>query len=231
MSSETISKIKEMKTQLLLFKEIRSFINEGDVIGIASLEAPRKDIIIFIKKVLQNLEGNVYITGKDIKNRYRNDLSPTRKLIENPDIQKDLTGRENLEILLKQQRKSFDTQLEKSIKYLKLTNIINKKTSSYNKVELQKLDIVRALIYDTKVLIFDDPECLDTLKNKKIMRKATQQLLENTDMKIFFVADKYEKLESNCNKIIFFENNKINKIYMSGTFKEIKKRERFICKK
>ncbi len=216
---------KQLYKQLYLTRDIRAKVGEREVIGIATSTSSKLEVIRFIQKVVINLEGNIYISGKNTKPRYREELKPTGKVKENVDIQDFLTGRENINLILKDTRKKHDEKLDKYIDILGLTKILDKQASEYSIVELQKLDIIRALIYDAKVLVLDSPDCCKDLKDKKALRKITQKLMKNSDIIIFFVSDDYKNLTSNCNRIVIFENNQIDKIFVSGSFEQIEEQE------
>lgn len=217
---------KQIKKHLLLIKDIRKYIENKEIIGITAQNTTKLEIIKFVQKVVNDLDGNIYITGRDIKTRYRKDLEPTKKMLENIEIKKDLTGMENIEIALQKKRRKLTEEIEKYIEILNLSKIIHEKTSEYNKLELQNLDIIRAIIYDAKIIILDEPECCENLKGKKEFRKTLENFLLHSDIIIFFVADDYKSLVHNCNKIVQLEKAKIDRIHILGSFDEIEEREK-----
>lgn len=217
---------KQIKKHLLLIKEIRKYTANKEIIGITSKNTTKLEIIKFVQKVVNDLDGNIYITGRDIKTRYRKELEPTKKMLENIEIKKDLTGMENIEIALQKKHKELTEEMKKCIEVLNLSKIIHEKASEYNKVELQILDIMRAIIYDSKIIILDEPECCNNLDGKKKLREVLLNLISYKDITIFFVAEDPEVLSHNCNKIVQLEKAKIDKIHIIGTFDEIKEKEK-----
>lgn len=217
---------KQIKKHLILIKDIRKYVKNKEIVGITVKNTTKLEIIKFVQKVVDDLDGNIYITGRDIKNRYRKELEPTKKMMENVEIRKDLTGMENLEIALKKKRKELTEEINKYLEILNLSKIIHEKTSEYNKVELQNLDIMRAIIYEAKIIILDEPECCENKEDQKAFRETLKNLISNSDIIIFFVADENEKLIHTCNKIVQLEKAKIDKIHILGTFDEIEEREK-----
>ncbi len=216
---------KQIKKHLLLIKDIRKYIENKEIIGITTKNTTKLEIIKFVQKVVNDLDGNIYITGRNIKNRYRKELEPTKKMLENVEIQKDLTGMENIEIILQKKRKKITEELQEYIEILNLSKIIHEKTSEYSKVELQNLDIIRAIIYDAKIIILDEPECCESLKDKKEFRESLRNFISHSDIIIFFVAEEKEMLLHTCNKIIQLEKSKIDRIHILESFEEIEERE------
>lgn len=209
-----------------LLQDVRKYIENKEIIGICPKDTTKLELVNFVQKIVTNLNGSIYITGKDIKTRYFKDLEPSKKALENIDIRKELSGMENIEIALKNNRKKLTEEIDDYIEVLGLGDIIQKKTSEYNKVQLQNLDIIRATIFGSKIVIIDEPECCEDLKGQKSFRKTMKKLVKYSDMVIIMVSKEREKLEHNCNKIIHLEDGMIESISVLGTFKEIEAREK-----
>lgn len=216
---------RRVRKHAYLLQDIRNYVENKEIIGICPMDTTKLELVNFILKVVTDVNGNIYITGKDIKARYFNRLEPSKKVLENIEIQKELSGMENIEIALKKNRKKMTEEIDDYIEALELGNIIHKSVSEYNKVQLQNLDIVRSAIFGSNIIILDEPECLEDLKSKKSFRKTMDKLLKVSDIHIFFISDDPSRLTQNCNKIIHLEDAMIESITVLGPYKKVKEKE------
>lgn len=125
-------------------------------------------------------------------------------------IKSDITDNEIFELLEKVNALEFVSSKEKSLDFL-----IGENGSNLSLGEKQRLSIARALIYDPKILIFDEiTSSVDGVSEKHII-----DLIENLrkDKLILFISHRASSINY-FQKVIFLKNGKINAI---GSHKDL----------
>lgn len=183
---------------------------EGDIIGLIGKNGAGKSTLLKLMTGLYTIdEGEIIYYDYDLKFEYEKAMSLVGTIIETPDMYKTLTGKKNLK-LFKTMFKGIDEgTIEEIVKIVEMEKYLGKKFKTYSLGMKERLAIASSLINKPKILILDEPtNGLDREGIKKIM-----DILKGLkDTTIIISSHMLKEIEDICNKIIFIDNGKIQKI-------------------
>ncbi len=185
---------------------------EGEIFGFLGPNGAGKTTTINILcTLLQPTSGVASISGYDVANERDNVRNSIGIVFQDPSLDGDLTGEENLRFhgmaynIPKQIR-------EERIKYLlEMVDLYDKKdelTKNYSGGMKRRLEIARGLLHHPKVLFLDEPTIgLDPQTRNRIWEHILE-LQEKKGITIFLTTHYMEEAE-NCNRIAIIDHGKI----------------------
>jgi len=185
---------------------------EGEIFGFLGPNGAGKTTTINILcTLLQPTSGVASISGYDVTNERDNVRNSIGIVFQDPSLDGDLTGEENLRFhgmaynIPKQIR-------EERIKYLlEMVDLYDKKdelTKNYSGGMKRRLEIARGLLHHPKVLFLDEPTIgLDPQTRNRIWEHIIE-LQEKKGITIFLTTHYMEEAE-NCNRIAIIDHGKI----------------------
>lgn len=167
-----------------VFKDLNLFIKKGEIIGIVGDNGSGKSSLIkLLTKIYENYEGKIEIDGVDLKD-YNTDylrkqigmmgqinhlLSGSIKSICNP--QND----EILDIKLKNYMKLFGLNADHFREGIE--TVIDENNLNLSGGELQRINLIRLLIEDKPINIFDEPTAAIDFRSEKIICLNLREML------------------------------------------------------
>ena len=208
----------------LILKDLSLKIESGKTYGIVGKSGAGKTTIFNLLNKLYNINsGSILIDGKDINNLDEKSIRGNITIIsQNPYIF-NMSIKDNLRLV---KNDVTDEEIIKACKLACLDDYIETLSYKYNTVvgeggvnlsggQRQRLAIARALIQNTKIILFDEAtSALDNETQSKI-QKAIDNLKGNYT--IIIIAHRLSTIV-NCDKIFILEDGKISD---SGTHKEL----------
>lgn len=171
----------------------------------------------FIKSILGLVipqSGEIVIQNKSIKGRndYRAEISHLPQIASFPE---NLTGRELIK-LVKDLRKGESRELE-LIELLNLEEELDKKMGNLSGGNKQKINIVLALMFDTPLIILDEPSTgldpVSLLRFKEFIKKESE-----AGKKILLTTHIMDLVEKLADDVIFILDGNI---YFQGSVKQL----------
>lgn len=159
-------------------------------------------------------KGEIKFKNKNIKNQndYRKDISYLPQIAHLPD---NLTGRELIKLIKKIRKQNVDEK--ELIDIFKLQEHLDKNLKNLSGGTKQKINLVIALLFDSPVLIFDEPTAgLDPVA--LIRFKSILEKLKKDSKIIIFTTHIIELVEQIADNIILLLEGKI---YFNGTIKKL----------
>ncbi|SJZ91314.1 ABC-2 type transport system ATP-binding protein [Pilibacter termitis] len=205
---------------VVILKNIGKTFKKHRVFENVSLEIRKNSLITFvgpngvgkttllkvIAGILHKDEGNIFFDTKEIFST-KESFHSLAFFVSESTLMENLTGREHLLLLPKEQKE----RTEKLIEYFVAHDLLKKKVKSYSLGMKQILLIILTCSFDVPILIFDeilnglDPinrrkamNLLLKLKKEKIIFLSSHQLMEVSEVsdEIYFLHDEgLEKLE------------------------------------
>lgn len=189
-------------------KRINFQVNKGEIYGFLGPSGAGKSTTQKILiKLLSGYGGEIRVMDHDLKqygNQYYNNIGVGFEL---PNHYAKLTGLENLQLF-----SSFYNKTKINIMDLLdrvgLGNAANQKTQDYSKGMKMRLNFIRALIHDPKILFFDEPTSgLDPV-NAKNMKDIIQEL-KASGKTIFLTTHNMHDADELCDRVAFISQGKI----------------------
>ena len=193
-----------------ILEDINFDAYEGEIIGLVGKNGAGKSTLLKLMTGLYTIdEGEIIYYDYALKYDYEKAMSLVGTIIETPDMYKTLTGKKNLKLFKTMFKGVDEGTIEEIVKIVEMEKYLGKKFKTYSLGMKERLAIASSLINKPKILILDEPtNGLDREGVKKIM-----DILKGLkDTTIIISSHMLKEIEDICNKIIFIDNGKIQKI-------------------
>lgn len=210
---------KQFKNNVL-FTNINLDLYSGNIYGLIGHNGSGKTVLMkILTGVMKPTTGTVEIDDKTLHQDIHI-LPEVGVIFEKPEFFNDLTGKENLELLAKINKRIDDKKIIETMKQVNLDPNNQNKVKDYSLGMVQRLGIAQAIMEDQKILILDEPtnaldqdgviSILRLLKHKKeegcLILISSHQLDE-----IFAICDEvYQINHQNLIKVDKQEERKFN---------------------
>lgn len=211
-----------LQEYVLEVKNLNKTYGKNRVLNDVSLNVKQNEIVGFIgpngagksttMKCIVNLvypdSGEVWINGYDLFKNREKALSNQSSLIESPGLYRDMTGKENIN-LIAGLRKIPKSRVEEIYELTEIGDALNRKTSGYSMGMKQRLALGIAILTNPKLLILDEPTSgLDPTGVIKL-RSTLQNLVNKKGVSILFSSHQLGEVEKLADRIICINKGEI----------------------
>lgn len=139
------------------FIENMSFdVRKGEILGFLGPSGAGKSTLQkILTGLLTNYQGSVKVNGIEVKNHNNSFYEDIGVDFEFPSLYEKLTARENLGFFASLYKKSLDA--DELLKSVGLLQDADKRVSDFSKGMKSRLNFIKALIHDPKLLFLDEP--------------------------------------------------------------------------
>ncbi|MEW8956061.1 ABC transporter ATP-binding protein [Clostridium sp.] len=195
-----------------IIKDLSLEVNEGEIFGFLGPNGAGKTTTIrMIVGLINQDKGTIKIMDKDLKTHREEALRNVGAVVENPELYKYLSGRENL-MQIARIRKVSKNRVEEVIKLVGLQGRIDDKVKKYSLGMKQRLGLGAALLSNPKLLILDEPtNGLDPngiIEFREIVKRAA--IREN--IAVFVSSHILSEVEQLCDRVAFINNGTIKSV-------------------
>ncbi|MDO5517553.1 MAG: ABC transporter ATP-binding protein [Clostridium sp.] len=195
-----------------IIKGVDFDINSGEIYGFLGPNGAGKTTTIrMLVGLIKPTHGEIKICGHDLKKDTQKALENVGAVVENPELYKYLSGRENL-MQIARIRKVPKEQVQEIIKIIGLEDRIDDKVRKYSLGMKQRLGLGAALLSQPKLLILDEPtNGLDPsgiLDFREIVQKAARE----RDMAVFVSSHILSEVQTLCDKVAFINHGVIQAV-------------------
>ncbi len=185
-------------------------VYEGEIVGLVGPNGAGKSTLLKIMSGLYPYNNGVIEYFEiDLKKNYEKAMSMVGTLIESPDLYKNLSGKDNLEIFKSMFKGVDEDRINEIVKIVEIEKHLGKKFKTYSLGMKERLGIAASLINKPKILILDEPtNGLDPIGVNKIMNLI--KTMKNTT--VIISSHMLTEIEKLCDKIIFINEGKIMSI-------------------
>ena len=182
-------------------------IYEGEIVGLVGPNGAGKSTLLKIMSGLYpNDEGLVEYYSIDLKHNYEKAMSLVGTLIESPDLYKNLSGFDNLELFKSMFKDVDEKRIKEIVEIVEMEKHLGKKFKTYSLGMKERLGIAASLINKPKILILDEPtNGLDPIGVKNVMNL----LKEMKCTTILISSHLLSEIEQLCDRVIFINSGKI----------------------
>ena len=202
---ETALKIEHLnkyfgKRQILHY--ICMEVYAGEVFGFLGPNGAGKTTTIKIVVGLLRLdEGDVQIHGHSVTKNYEDAMACVGGIVENPELYKYMTGRENLRQYARMRKGVDEARIDEVVKLVGLSNRIDDKVSKYSLGMRQRLGVAQALLHHPKLLILDEPtNGLDPAGIKEL-RDILKNLAHKENIAVLVSSHLMSEMEMMCDRV------------------------------
>lgn len=205
MSGETILEIRGLSKSFgkkEILKDINLTVNGGEVFGFLGPNGSGKTTTIKLMLGLLNYgSGSIKICGNEVKSEFEKAIANIGGIIENPEMYKYLTGRQNLMQYARMQDGITKERMEEVIDIVHLRARIDDKISKYSLGMRQRLGIAQAILHHPKLLVLDEPtNGLDPAGIKEL-RDIFKRLAHEEGCAVFVSSHMLAELEQMCDRV------------------------------
>jgi ABC-2 type transport system ATP-binding protein len=186
-------------------------LNPGEVFGFLGPNGAGKTTTIrMLVGLIRPTEGSVTICGHDIRREFEMAMRCIGCIVENPDLYRFMTGRENLQHFARMLGVNGG-EIERVASLVSLAHRLDQRVGTYSLGMRQRLGIAQALLGSPKVLILDEPaNGLDPAGIREI-RELLRQLAHERQMSIFVSSHLLAEVELMCDRVAIIHHGRILK--------------------
>ncbi|MGL5615020.1 MAG: ABC transporter ATP-binding protein [Sarcina sp.] len=194
-----------------IIKGIDLTVEEGEIFGFLGPNGAGKTTTIRMLVGLINADaGEIRICGESIKDKEKA-LKNVGAVVENPELYKFLSGRENLMQIARIRRISKE-EVNELIKLVGLEGRIDDKVKKYSLGMKQRLGLAAALIGSPKLLILDEPtNGLDPsgiIDFREVVKKAVRE----KGISVFISSHILVEVQNLCDRVAFVNHGVIQAV-------------------
>ncbi len=203
--NRTVLSIKQMSKHLgkrKILSDITLDVQEGEIFGFLGPNGSGKTTTIkLILGLLRMESGEISICGYDNVKEFEQAMRCVGGIIENPEMYKYLTGRQNLEQYLRMYPEIPHSRIDEVVKLVRLESRIDDKIAKYSLGMRQRLGIAQAVLHYPRLLILDEPtNGLDPAGIKEL-RDVLKKLSREQGVAVFVSSHMLSELQLMCDRV------------------------------
>ena len=177
-------------------------VARGEIFGFLGANGAGKTTTIKIVVGLLRLdEGDVQIHGHSITKHFEDAMACVGGIVENPELYKYMTGRENLRQYARMRTGVDEKRIDEVVELVGLSNRINDKVGKYSLGMRQRLGVAQALLHRPKLLILDEPtNGLDPAGIKEL-RDILKNLAHKENIAVLVSSHLMSEMEMMCDRV------------------------------
>lgn len=206
----SISGLTKYLGSRLILNGISVEVNAGEIFGFIGPNGSGKTTTIKVMLGLLHLDtGKISICGHDIKTHRSEAMSCVGGIIENPEMYKYLTARQNLEQYRRMQPEIPKKRIDEVVELVGLTQRIDDKVGKYSLGMKQRLGLAQALLNRPRLLVLDEPtNGLDPAGIKEL-RDILKKVSHEEGTAVFISSHQLAELDLMCDRIAVIDKGSI----------------------
>lgn len=182
-------------------------VRKNSIVGLVGPNGAGKSTLLKIMTGLYTLDiGEIYYDGISLKKDYELAMKNIGCIIESPDMYKNLSGSDNLDLFKLMFRGVSEETIKGIVQILDLEKSIGRKFKTYSLGMKERLGVASSLLGSPKILILDEPtNGLDPISIRNL-RNILKNLKDTT---IVISSHLLSEIELICDEVIFINNGEI----------------------
>ena len=204
---ENLTKVIKNKK---ILDNISLTVNSGEIVGFLGPNGAGKTTTIkTIMGLFTITSGRITICGHDIVHDFENAMKNIGGIVENPDLYKRMTGRQNLEYFAALHGGVKKEHIDEVVSLVKMSQRIDDKVKNYSLGMRQRVGIAQALLHRPRLLVLDEPtNGLDPIGIKEL-RDLLKYLAHKAGVGVFISSHLLAEMELMCDRIYIIDNGVI----------------------
>jgi ABC-2 type transport system ATP-binding protein len=206
LTARNLTKVIDKRT---IVDNVSFDLRPGEVFGFLGPNGAGKTTTIrMLVGLIRPTAGTVTICGYDIRQQFEQAMRCIGCIVENPDLYRFMTGRENLQHFARMLGAGAD-EIERVASLVSLAHRLEQRVGTYSLGMRQRLGIAQAMLGSPKVLILDEPaNGLDPAGIREI-RELLRQLARERQMSIFVSSHLLAEIELMCDRVAIIHHGRI----------------------
>ena len=211
--AETVLSVKNLQKSIgkkPIIHDITFDVYAGEVFGFLGPNGAGKTTTIRMLVGLAAADGGeIRIGGISIRDQFPQAIAQVGCIVENPELYKFLTGRENLEQFARMSGGISPERIEEIVRFVDLERAIDDKVKTYSLGMRQRLGIAQALLHKPKILILDEPtNGLDPAGIREL-RQFIRRLAEEEGLAVFISSHLLSEIEMMCDRVAIISKGRV----------------------
>lgn len=203
--AETVLTVRGLRKKIggkPIIHDISFDVFAGEVFGFLGPNGAGKTTTIRMLVGLATADGGtIKIGGISLRDHFPQAIAQVGCIVENPELYKFMTGRENLEQFARMSGGIAQERIEEIVRFVDLERAIDDKVKTYSLGMRQRLGIAQALLHRPKILILDEPtNGLDPAGIRE-MRLFIRRLAEEEGLAVFISSHLLSEIEMMCDRV------------------------------
>src|SRR5437764_7757030 len=184
-------------------------LNAGEVFGFLGPNGAGKTTTIrMLVGLMRPTAGSVAICGHDVRRDFEKAMRCIGCIVENPDLYRFMTGRENLQHFARMLGVEA-AEIDRVASLVSLAHRLDQRVGTYSLGMRQRLGIAQAMLGSPRVLILDEPaNGLDPAGIREI-RELLRKLAEERNMSVFVSSHLLGEVELMCDRVAIIHHGRI----------------------
>ena len=211
-SALTIKTLNHNFGNLRALDNVNITLNEGDYSILLGLNGAGKTTLFsLITRLYDNQTGSIEIFSNNIKKNPSKALANIGVVFQQPTVDLDLTVEQNLQYhaSLHGMRKKF--ALDNALTELSRQNmedILKKKIRELSGGQRRRVEIVRALMHNPKLLLLDEPTVGVDIESRKLIIKHVKSLCKEKKLAVLWATHLIDEVDQD-GKLIVLHQGKV----------------------
>ncbi|MGC5326667.1 ABC transporter ATP-binding protein [Brevibacillus sp. SYSU BS000544] len=206
----SVSHLQKVIGKRKIIQDITFDVFAGEVFGFLGPNGAGKTTTIRMLVGLASVtSGKIMIGEYNLHKQFPEAIRQVGCIVENPELYKFLTGRENLEMFARMSGDVTPERIQEVIRFVDLEQAIDDKVKTYSLGMRQRLGIAQALLHKPKVLILDEPtNGLDPAGIREL-RLFIRKLAEEEGLAVFISSHLLSEIEMMCDRVAIINKGKV----------------------
>ena len=207
-----VNNLKKSIGKREIIKNISFSVEEGEIFGFLGPNGAGKTTTIrMLVGLIHPNGGSIKICGYDLNTDTEKALNEVGAVVENPELYKYLSGRENL-MQIARIRNISKKEVDETISLVGLENRIDDKVRKYSLGMKQRLGLAASLLSKPKLLILDEPtygvDPSGILDFREVVKKAAKE----KGMAVFISSHILSEVQHLCDRVAFINHGTIKSV-------------------
>lgn len=193
-----------------ILDDINLQVNHGEIFGFLGPNGSGKTTTIkLILGLLRIDQGEIKICGHDVRKDFEGAIRNVGGIIENPEMYKYLSGRENLMQYLRMYDDVDVTRVDEVVKIVRMEGRIGDKISKFSLGMKQRLGIAQAILHKPELLVLDEPTNGLDPAGIKDLRDIFKKLAHEENCAVFVSSHMLAELELMCDRVCVIDRGRV----------------------
>ncbi len=200
---------KQMKKKTVV-KDVSMTINSGEIVGFLGPNGAGKTTTIkMIMGLFSITSGDITVCGHNVKTDFEAAMQNVGAIVENPDLYKGLTGRQNLAYFGQFYGKEAVENIDSVVELVKMKDRVDDKIKTYSLGMRQRIGLAQAILHMPPLLILDEPtNGLDPIGIKEL-RELLKNLAHKAGTGVLISSHLLSEMELMCDRVYVIDNGEI----------------------
>ena len=215
LSAKNLTKVIGDRT---IVEDVSFDVSAGEILGFLGPNGAGKTTTIrMLVGLIKPTHGRVEICGFDIRRQFEKAMRCVGSIVENPDLYRFMTGRENLEHFARMLGIN-NGDIERVASLVAMAHRLDQRVGTYSLGMRQRLGIAQALLGTPRLLVLDEPaNGLDPAGIREI-RELLRQLAAEQGMAVFISSHLLAEVELICDRVAIIHKGRLLR---TGTVSEL----------